>query len=119
MILTIERLNRVAGAEVAETVASRLRAVLMLFSLVSIRFAVVSGASWNESIAVRALAVAVTVSTVTLWCRWRYSLYACAVILFAVGVGAAIFGHYSETFWGWTSRLTYPASAIETDGILP
>jgi hypothetical protein len=30
----------------------------------------------------------------------------------SVGLGIGIFEHHSQTFWGWTARLTYPASFI-------
>jgi hypothetical protein len=118
MISTIERLDCAARAHVAEAVASRVRVAFTFVSVMTICLAVVSTASWRETMVVRALAVAVTLTTVTLWRRWRYSLCACGLVVCAVGVGTAMFGHYSQTFWGWTSRLTYPASFVFWGGWL-
>jgi hypothetical protein len=78
----IERLDLVARAEAIEASFVRSATVFTFLSGFGILLAINSEASYHETLAVRALAILAVVTTIMLWLRSRYSLYAMEIVFF-------------------------------------
>jgi drug/metabolite transporter superfamily protein YnfA len=61
---------------------------MTILSLFFVLLAVISGASFYETVAVRVLAMLAVVTTAMLWKGSRYAAYALAILVFAVLIGA-------------------------------
>jgi hypothetical protein len=88
----IERLDLVARAEAIKASFVRSAIVFTFLSGFGILLAISSEASYHETLAVRALASLAVVTTIMLWLRSRYSLYAMEMIFFGtLSAGLLVF----------------------------
>src|SRR5215831_11715130 len=107
----LDRLALAARAEVAES-SLYLRGWLLGFlAAISVMLVLTSEASLYQTLAVRMFAALTVLSAVTIWLRWRYSLYAAAIVFLALAVGELVFNldHYTGSFLGWTARASRAA----------
>jgi len=83
----IDRLDSLARAEVTGILLSRARLPLIIVTAFVVALAVFAGASSDEMVAVRVLAVLLVLTTILVWQSSRYALLALAVLSFAFLVG--------------------------------
>lgn len=108
----IERLDLVARAEATKIILSLVRVPSTFVAAFVVLLAVVSKASFYETLAVSILAILAVVTTIMLWMRSRYAVCALAVLFFAIVIAAwfVVDDPDAQTFLGSTSR--YVISAI-------
>jgi hypothetical protein len=102
----IDRLDLVARAEATKVAISRARLPITILSLFFVFLAVISGASFNETLAARLLAALAVVAAVLLWQDSRFAVYGIAVLFFALLVGVWLPWDDPDfhTFFGSTER---------------
>src|SRR5579883_2038115 len=86
----IERLDRVARAQTATILVSRVRILLLFLTIFIAWLGISSKAPSGETLLVRVLTAATATATVILWLKWRYKLYAPAVLSFAWMMGSVL-----------------------------
>lgn len=84
----IERLDLAARAESITVDISGARLPLTILSIFFVLLAIISGASFDETLAVRVLAVLAVVTTILLWRASRFASYGVAVFCFVILVGS-------------------------------
>jgi hypothetical protein len=103
--MEVSQLDFVARAETTKASLIRARIPLTLVSLFFVLLGIVSGASMNETIAVRVLAIIAVVATIMLWLRSRYSPYPLALLFIATLAGGWLFDDPDyHTVLGSTTR---------------
>jgi hypothetical protein len=101
----LDRLDLVARAEATKDCISRARIPWTFFSIVIVLLAMVSGASFNETMLIRMMAVLAIMATVMLWLNSPYSAYGMSSLFFALLLGAWLVNSTDDhTFLGFTSR---------------
>jgi hypothetical protein len=112
----IEKLDLVARAEVTKVAILRARVPLTILSLFFVLLAVISGASFNETLAVRLLATLAVMTTVLLWLESRLAVYGMALLFFAVLAGSRFFSDDpdSHTLLGSTAKIVVSAMVLLT-----
>jgi len=109
----IERLNLAARAETAKGLLYRNRIPFTFVSAFFVLFAVISTASFYETLAVRLLALLAVATTVMLWLKRRQAVYFLPILLFAVAVGAWLFDDPDyHTFLGSMTRCVISAMLL-------
>lgn len=96
-----------ARAVVTESALPRLRGISFIFSVFILSLAIGSTASYMETIAVRAIVVLSSLTTIILLARWRYSLHLLGMVFAMIAIGLLFFHVYSHSVLGWTSVLAY------------
>jgi hypothetical protein len=110
----IDRLDLVARAEATKVAISRARLPLTILSLFVVLLAMISEASFNETLAVRVLAALAVVTTILLWRGSLFAVYGVAVLFFAILVGSWLpfDDPDSHTLLGSTTRAVVSAMIL-------
>lgn len=110
----LDRLDLVARAEATKAAISRARLPMTILSVFVVLLAMMSEASFNETLAVRVLAVLAVAMTLLLWGGSRFAIYGMALLFFAVLVGSRFFWDDpdSHTFLGSTAKIVTSAMIL-------
>lgn len=110
----IDRLDLVARAEATKAAISRARLPMTILSVFVVLLAMMSEASFNETLAVRVLAMLAVVTTILLWRGSRIAVYGMALLFFAILAGSWFFSNDpdSHTLLGSTAKVVIPAMIL-------
>lgn len=107
----IDRLDLVARAEATKAAISRARLPMTILSVFVVLLAMISEASFNETLAVRVLAMLAVLATILLWRGSRFAVYGMTLLFFAILAGSWFFLNDpdSHTMLGSTSKVVESA----------
>jgi hypothetical protein len=110
----IDRLDLVARAEATKAAISRARLPMTILSAFFVFLAMMSETSFNETLAVRVLAMLAVVTTMLLWRRSRFAVYGMALLFFAVLAASWFFSNDpdSHTLLGSTAKVAGSAMIL-------
>jgi hypothetical protein len=112
-VMEIGQLDLLARAESIKSSLTRARMPITLVTAFIVLLAVISGASFKETIATRALAIIAVAAVFMLWLRSRYAPYALALLFSAIVMGAWTFDDPDyHTVLGSTTRVMISAIVL-------
>ncbi len=108
--MEVGQLDLLARAEAIKSSLTRARIPMTLVTSFIVLLAIISGASFKETIATRALAIIAVAAAFMLWLRSRYAPYALALLFSAIAMGAWTFDDPGyHTVLGSTTRVMVSA----------
>jgi hypothetical protein len=110
----IDRLDLAARAEAIKVAISRARLPMTILSVFVVLLAMMSEASFNETLAIRVLAMLAVVTTILLWRGSRFAVYGMALLFFAFLAGSWFFSNDpdSHTLLGSTAKVVASAMIL-------